>query len=102
MVKNWYTVDLGLPLLSEEEVEAAKHELPFPDDLAKSNRSRTGHSEYARTFAQDRSLEIDATGRILYIVVKTKASDKYGPEWHKIRRLYRAVLPPLITGGIPI
>ena len=93
---DWYKVDLGLPLLSEAEIESAQSQLPFPDDLARSNRSRTGHSEYASTFAQDRSLEIDATGRIIYVIVKTKASDKYGPEWNKIRLLYRAVLLPLI------
>ena len=29
-------------------------------------------------------------------MVKTKASDRYGPEWNKIRLLYRAVLGPLL------
>ena len=94
---DWYTIDFGLPLLTDAEIESAQPERPYPYDLARSNIAKTGHSEYGRTFAQDRSLEIDATGRVIYVVVKTKASDKYGPEYHKIRRLYRAILLPLMT-----
>ena len=88
-------MDFGLPLLTSSEIASAQSEIPYPNDLARSNAAKSGHSIYGRTFAQDRSLEIDATGRVLYVVVKTKASDKYGPEYHKIRRLYRAILLPL-------
>ena len=91
--QNWYTVDLGLPLLSKQEITSAQSQLMLQLQL---DRTKTGHSNYGSTFAQDRTLEIDATGRILYVVVKTKGSDMYGPEWNKVRRLYRAVLPPLI------
>ena len=91
--QNWYTVDLGLPLLSKQEIASAQSQLMAELQL---DRTKTGHSNYGSTFAQDRTLEIDATGRILYVVVKTKGSDMYGPEWSKVRRLYRAVLPPLI------
>ena len=91
--QNWYTVDLGLPLLSKKEITSAQSQLMAELQL---DRTKTGHSNYGSTFAQDRTLEIDATGRILYVVVKTKGSDMYGPEWSKVRRLYRAVLPPLI------
>ena len=91
--QNWYTVDLGLPLLSKQEIASAQSKLM---EWLQLDRTKTGHSNYGSTFAQDRTLEIDATGRILYVVVKTKGSDMYGPEWSKVRRLYRAVLPPLI------
>ena len=91
--QNWYTVDLGLPLLSKQEITSAQSQLMAELQL---DRTKTGHSNYGSTFAQDRTLEIDATGRILYVVVKTKGSDMYGPEWSKVRLLYRAVLPPLI------
>ena len=91
--QNWYTVDLGLPLLSKKEITSAQSQLMAELQL---DRTKTGHSNYGSTFAQDRTLEIDATGRVLYVVVKTKGSDMYGPEWSKVRRLYRAVLPPLI------
>ena len=91
--QNWYTVDLGLPLLSKKEITSAQSQLMAELQL---DRTKTGHSNYGSTFAQDRTLEIDATGRVLYVVVKTKGSDMYGPEWNKVRRLYRAVLPPLI------
>ena len=91
--QNWYTVDLGLPLLSKQEITSAQSQLM---EWLQLDRTKTGHSNYGSTFAQDRTLEIDATGRILYVVVKTKGSDMYGPEWSKVRRLYRAVLPPLI------
>ncbi|HAJ06129.1 MAG TPA: hypothetical protein DCL76_06200 [Chloroflexi bacterium] len=94
---RWHVVDYGLPLLTSSEVASAQSEIPYPNDLARSNAAKSGHSIYGRTFAQDRSLEIDATGRVLYVVVKTKASDKYGPEYHKIRRLYRAILLPLTS-----
>jgi photosystem II stability/assembly factor-like uncharacterized protein len=91
--QNWYTVDLGLPLLSKQEIASAQSKLM---EWLQLDRTKTGHSNYGSTFAQDRTLEIDATGRILYVVVKTKGSDMYGPEWNQVRRLYRAVLPPLI------
>jgi photosystem II stability/assembly factor-like uncharacterized protein len=91
--QNWYTVDLGLPLLAKQEIASAQSQLMAELQL---DRTKTGHSVYGSTFAQDRTLEIDATGRVLYVVVKTKGSDMYGPEWSRVRRLYRAVLPPLI------
>ena len=47
---------------------------------------------YGGTFAQDRTLEIDATGRIIAVAVKTNRDDK---ERRAERLLYRAVLTPL-------
>ena len=45
---------------------------------------------YEGHFAQDRTLEIDATGRTIYVALKT------GLEDGSVRRLYRAVLDPLL------
>ena len=47
---------------------------------------------YGGTFAQDRTLEIDATGRVIVVAVKTNRSDK---DKRNERVLYRAILTPL-------
>ena len=88
---HWYVVDLGIELVPKQQLASAQARLEMELD-----RTKTGHSVYGSTFAQDRTLEIDATGRVVYVVAKTKSSDMYGPQWDKVRKLYRAVLPPLI------
>ena len=90
---HWYIADLGIEMVSKEQLSSAQARLMSEMQL---DRTKTGHSVYGSTFAQDRTLEIDATGRVVYVVAKTKASDMYGPQWDKVRKLYRAVLPPLI------
>ena len=49
---------------------------------------------YGGSFAQDRTLEIDATGRIIVVVVKTNRSDE---ERRSERLVYRAVLDSLVS-----
>ena len=90
---HWYVADLGIEMVPKDQLTSAQARLMAEMQL---DRTKTGHSVYGSTFAQDRTLEIDATGRVVYVVAKTKASDLYGPEWDKVRKLYRAVLPPLI------
>ena len=85
---HWYVVDLGIELVPKQQLASAQ--------ARQLDRTKTGHSVYGSTFAQDRTLEIDATGRVVYVVAKTKSSDRYGPQWDKVRKLYRAVLPPFI------
>ena len=58
------------------------------------DRTKTGHSEYGGTFAQDRTLEIDATGRVIVVAVKTQRHDR---NRQAERLLYRAVLDPLVN-----
>ena len=48
---------------------------------------------YGGTFAQDRTLEIDATGRLIVVAVKTNRSDTVE---ENERKLYRAILTPLV------
>ena len=48
---------------------------------------------YGGTFAQDRTLEIDATGRLIVVAVKTNRSDAIK---ENERALYRAILTPLV------
>ena len=45
---------------------------------------------YGGYFAQDRTLEIDATGRLLYVVVKTSRHER------SVRHVYRAILGSLL------
>ena len=91
---HWYVADLGIELVPKQQLASAQARLMAEMQL---DRTKTGHSVYGSTFAQDRTLEIDATGRVVYVVAKTKASDLYGPQWDRVRKLYRAVLPPLIS-----
>ena len=58
------------------------------------DRTKTGHSMYGATFAQDRTLEVDATGRVVVVVTKTNRSDK---DRRNERILHRAVLTPLVS-----
>ena len=82
--ETWYPTSLGLPLLN--------------DGRAFSNYSTSdhrGHRIYGGTFAQDRTLEIDATGRAIYVVVKTGTFDGREENFAAVRHLYRALLEPL-------
>ena len=89
---NWYPANLGIPLL-----EDISNTLSAQEKLLKQlslDRTKTGHSMYGGTFAQDRTLEIDATGRVIVVAVKTNRSDK---DKRNERLLYRAVLTPLVN-----
>ena len=91
---NWYSVNLGIPLLPD-----ISKTLSAQDRLLNQlalDRTKTGHSMYGGTFAQDRTLEIDATGRLIVVAVKTNRSDK---DKRNERMLYRAVLPSLVHVG---
>ena len=83
---HWYPVSLGIPLLVP---------IDSSDDMrGRSTVGHQGHREYGGTFVQDRSLEIDATGRVVFVVAKTSAEDdKEDPL--VVSHLYRAVLEPL-------
>ena len=48
---------------------------------------------YGGTFAQDRTLEIDSTGRLIVVAVKSSRDDK---DRRRERKLYRAILTPLV------
>jgi len=86
--QTWYVSSLGLPLLNDgrafSDYSTSKHE---------------GHRVYGGTFAQDRTLEIDATGRAVYVVVKTATFDGRETNFAAVRHVYRAVLEPLRTIG---
>jgi photosystem II stability/assembly factor-like uncharacterized protein len=88
---NWYAVTLGIPLL-EDTSKTLSAQDRLLNQLA-LDRTKTGHSMYGGTFAQDRTLEIDATGRVIVVAVKTNRSDK---DKRNERILYRAVLTPLV------
>ena len=82
--ETWYPASLGLPLLN--------------DGRAFSNYSTSdhrGHRIYGGTFAQDRTLEIDATGRAIYVVAKTQTFDGREENFAAVRHVYRALLEPL-------
>ena len=82
---NWYQVDLGLPLNdSEDPISAGKAPLM-------EHGESMGHVTYGGHFAQDRTLEIDATGRVVYVAIKLSA------DLNPVRHLYRAVLDPLLS-----
>jgi photosystem II stability/assembly factor-like uncharacterized protein len=88
---HWYAVNWGILLL-----EDTSKTLSAQDRLLNQlgmDRTKTGHSMYGGTFAQDRTLEIDATGRVIVVAVKTNRSDK---DKRNERMLYRAVLTPLV------
>jgi len=89
---HWYQTNLGLPLL-----ESSANPLSAQEELfgrLKLDRTQTGHSEYGGTFAQDRTLEIDATGTVIFVAVKTSRNDR---DRNAERLLYRAVLTPLVS-----
>jgi len=90
--ENWYPVNLGIPLL-EDTSKTLSAQNRLLNQLA-LDRTKTGHSMYGGTFAQDRTLEIDATGRVIVVAVKTNRSDK---DKRNERLLYRAVLTPLVS-----
>jgi photosystem II stability/assembly factor-like uncharacterized protein len=90
--ENWYPVNLGIPLL-EDTSKTLSAQNRLLNQLA-LDRTKTGHSMYGGTFAQDRTLEIDATGRVIVVAVKTNRSDK---DKRNERLLYRAVLIPLVS-----
>jgi photosystem II stability/assembly factor-like uncharacterized protein len=88
---HWYSVNLGIPLLeSSSAVLSAQERLTEEFRL---DRTKTAHSMYGGTFAQDRTLEIDATGTIIVVAVKTNRDDNYKLEE---RMLYRSVVGPLV------
>ena len=81
---HWYQVDLGLPL--DDSSDAVTSGKSPSIDLGESE----GHRVYGGYFAQDRTLEIDATGRLLYVVVKTSRHER------SVRHVYRAILGSLL------
>jgi len=81
---HWYQVDLGLPLDDSSDPIAAGKAPKI--EMGEAG----GHIVYEGHFAQDRTLEIDATGRVVYVVIKTSVDDG------AVRHLYRAVLEPLL------
>jgi hypothetical protein len=88
--EHWYQVNLGIPLL-----EDTSKTLSVQARLLKQlslDPTKTGHSMYGGTFAQDRTLEIDATGRVIVVAAKTNRSDA---DKRNERILYRAILTPL-------
>ena len=88
--KHWYQSNAGLPLLEPSSAILSAQE--WLSEQLRLDRTKTGHSMYGETFAQDRTLEIDATGRIIVVAVKTNRDHD---ERRAERLLYRAVLTPL-------
>jgi len=88
--KHWYPTNAGLPLLEPSSAVLSAQEWLL--EQLRLDRTKTGHSMYGETFAQDRTLEIDATGRIIVVAVKTNRDHD---ERRAERLLYRAVLTPL-------
>ncbi|MQF69061.1 hypothetical protein FIM12_01805 [SAR202 cluster bacterium AD-804-J14_MRT_500m] len=89
---NWYPVNLGLPLLADTSKTLSAQERLLTQ--LKMDRTKTAHSMYGATFAQDRTLEVDATGRVIVVVTKTNRSDQ---DRRNERILHRAVLTPLVN-----
>jgi photosystem II stability/assembly factor-like uncharacterized protein len=86
---HWYPVSFGIPLAAgQDAVLSAQERLAQQQQL---DRLNTGHSMYGGRFAQDRTLEIDPTGRVVYVVAKDRAADDRATT----RILYRSVLEPL-------
>lgn len=89
---HWYSIDYGIPKAqSGQNGRSAQDRLLGAMQL---DVTRTGHSMYGGTFAQDRTLEIDHTGSVLYVVAKTKTYD----DWRSIRYLYRAIIKDHLIG----
>ena len=84
--ETWYATNLGLPLLNDGRA--------FSDY---STSGHEGHRVYGGTFAQDRTLEIDSTGRSVYVVVKTATFDGREENFAAVRHVYRAIIQPLQT-----
>ena len=89
---HWYATSFGIPLLESSSKPLSAQERLL--GRLRLDRTKTGHSEYGGTFAQDRTLEIDATGRVIVVAVKTKRNDR---NRNAERVLYHAVLTPLIS-----
>jgi photosystem II stability/assembly factor-like uncharacterized protein len=89
--KNWYQTSLGIPLLEDKSKTLSAQERLF--NRLKLDPTKTGHSMYGGTFAQDRTLETDATGRVIVVAAKTNRSDA---DKRNERVLYQAVLGPLV------
>ena len=89
--QHWYVAHAGLPLLEPSSAVLSAQERLL--EQQRLDREKTGHSMYGETFGQDRTLEIDATGRIIVVAVKTHRNDD---ERKAERLLYRAVLTPLV------
>jgi photosystem II stability/assembly factor-like uncharacterized protein len=89
---HWYPANLGIPLLEDDSKTLSVQERLLRQ--LSLDPTKTGHSMYGGTFAQDRTLEIDATGRVIVVVVKTNRSDK---DNRNERILYRATLTPLVN-----
>lgn len=90
--ENWYSASLGVPLLAENSMTLSAQERLFQE--LKLDRTKTGHSMYGGVFAQDRTLEIDATGTIIIVTAKTNRSDA---DRRSERVLYRAVSTSLVN-----
>ena len=88
---HWYPANLGIPLLEDKSKTLSAQERLLNE--LRLDRTKTGHSMYGGTFAQDRTLEIDATGRLIVVAVKTSRDDK---DRRSERELYRAILTPLV------
>lgn len=84
--EDWYPINRGIvPAIRDAGASSAQDKLA---EKLKLDVTQTGHSMYGGTFAQDRTLEIDPTGAILYVVAKSRAYD----DWRAIRHVYRAVV----------
>lgn len=87
--KDWYPINAGItPAFRDTTASSAQDKLA---EKLKLDVTRTGHSMYGGTFAQDRTLEIDPTGAILYVVAKSRTYD----DWRSIRYVYRATVKDL-------
>ena len=89
---HWYPVNLGISLLPESSMTLSAQERLYQE--LKLDRTKTGHSMYGGTFAQDRTLEIDATGTLIVVTTKTNRNDA---DKRNERILYRATLAPLVN-----
>jgi photosystem II stability/assembly factor-like uncharacterized protein len=90
--EHWYSINAGLPLLPNNTKALSAQDRLLAE--LRLDRTKTGHSMYGGTFAQDRTLEIDATGKLIVVAVKTNRSD--GDKRNE-RLLYRAVITPLVS-----
>ena len=89
--EHWYPTSFNIPLLEDTSKTLSAQEKLLNE--LRLDRTKTGHSMYGGTFAQDRTLEIDATGRLIVVAVKTNRSDAIK---ENERKLYRAILTPLV------
>ena len=92
--EHWYSASFGVPLLSDSSMTLSAQERLL--QALKLDRTKTGHSMYGGVFAQDRTLEIDATGTVITVAVKTNRSDA---DRRSERVLYRAVLTSLVSAN---